>query len=352
MATASTANSPWRGCWKHLGKEVFVRERRSVRPTGDFLLAGILQGYDPTVGSRRKAVWWWSPTVTSRIVSVKRSQRQIEGLEVLVIRPSTRRSVVRNDPVHRSPVLFDHAGHQHIFHTLGVEINEQVAQHLFFGLLPIQVSSVSSVPHRGETLRMAAELWTPGLSQRCLRRYDRGRDFDSIKYLARLIDRTEPMFDGKIMVSHETEEDVKEFDPQNVRAMPLYSALLSVKGVQAVVYFKLPAPGKVGDRLPRFPRQFRRCRRHRRGAGAEAIRKRLEQPWKVPYESIRAGDRRDQETAGVDFRSNTSLPISFIRHVMYIPGSCIEGFWHNPSCTFSINHKERYMKWTNSQKRS
>lgn len=135
---------------------------------------------------------------------------------------------------------------QHLYHTMGVEINEQVAQHLFFGFATDTGFFRFIGPNRGETLRMAGELVDIGVSPNDV--YDEmtgGKSFASVKYLARLIDRTEPLFDGKIMVSHETVEDVKEFNQADRPSDALYAALLSVKGVQAVLFFKIPDEGKV-----------------------------------------------------------------------------------------------------------
>lgn len=135
---------------------------------------------------------------------------------------------------------------QHIYHTMGIGITEQVAQHLFFGFATDTGFFRFIGPNRGETLRMAGELVDAGVSPNDV--YDEmtgGKSFDSVKYLARLIDRTEALFDGKIMVSHETEEDIKEFNPADRPSDALYSALLSVKGVQAVLFFKIPSEGKV-----------------------------------------------------------------------------------------------------------
>ncbi len=172
--------------------------------------------------------------------------KQIEGLEILVIDHhsagvpfGTHHYII---PQSYSTTLVI----QHLYHTLGIEITEQVAQHLFFGFATDTGFFRFIGPNRGETLRMAAELVDAGVSPNDV--YDEmtgGKNFDSLKYLARLIDRTEILFDGKIMVSRETEEDLKEFNPADRPSDALYASLLSVKGVQAVLFFKIPAEGKV-----------------------------------------------------------------------------------------------------------
>lgn len=230
---------------EHLGKEVFVANAGPFdRPEISYWQAFFKDTIPQSVLDEKPLVVVTDCSSRDRIGEALATQ--IEGLEVLVIdhhsAGASFGSIRYIVPQSYSTTLVI----QHIFHTLGVEINEQVAQHLFFGFATDTGFFRFIGPHRGETLRMAAELVDAGVSPNDV--YDDmtgGRSFDSIKYLARLIDRTEPMFDGKIMVSHETEEDVKEFDSAERPSDALYSALLSVKGVQAVVFFKLPAPGKV-----------------------------------------------------------------------------------------------------------
>ncbi len=135
---------------------------------------------------------------------------------------------------------------QHLYETLGVTINEQVARHLFFGFATDTGFFRYIAAERGETLRMAADLVDAGVSPNEV--YDEmtgGKELASIKYLARLIERTETLFDGKILVSHETEGDVEEFGSDHRPSDALYAALLSVRGVQAVLFFKISDSGKV-----------------------------------------------------------------------------------------------------------
>lgn len=65
-----------------------------------------------------------------------------------------------------------------------------------------------------------------------------GRPFSSVKFLAVMIDRTELLYGGRLLVSHEEESDIDEYG-ENARASDeLYNQLLSVEGVNVVVLFK------------------------------------------------------------------------------------------------------------------
>lgn len=128
---------------------------------------------------------------------------------------------------------------QHMYVSLGVEIDESAAEHLFFGFATDTGFFRFIGPGRGETLRMAADLVDAGVSPNEI--YNRmmgGRSIESIQYLAALIDRIESFHDGKVLLVEDRREDMLRFGEQNRPSDALYASLLSVDGVQMVILIK------------------------------------------------------------------------------------------------------------------
>ncbi|AEC02020.1 DHH family phosphoesterase [Parasphaerochaeta coccoides] len=128
---------------------------------------------------------------------------------------------------------------QHLFVHLGVEIDNFAAEHLFFGFATDTGFFRFIGPGRGETLRMAADLVDAGVSPNEI--YDRmtgGRPIESIQYLAALIARIESFYDGKVLLVEDSKEDMVRFGEQNRPSDALYAALLSIDGVQMVIFIK------------------------------------------------------------------------------------------------------------------
>nr|WP_321263334.1 DHH family phosphoesterase [uncultured Sphaerochaeta sp.] len=126
-----------------------------------------------------------------------------------------------------------------LYKALDVEISQEIAEHLFFGFATDSGFFRFINAYRGETLRLAAELVDLGVSPNVMNdRMTGGKSFGYIKYLGKLIDRSESLFDGKVMISSSCLEDSKQFITTDKPSDSLYTMLLSVQGVEVVLFFK------------------------------------------------------------------------------------------------------------------
>ena len=126
-----------------------------------------------------------------------------------------------------------------LYKALDVEISQEIAEHLFFGFATDSGFFRFINAYRGETLRLAAELVDLGVSPNVMNdRMTGGKSFGYIKYLGKLIDRSESLFDGKVMISSSCLEDSKQYITTDKPSDSLYTMLLSVQGVEVVLFFK------------------------------------------------------------------------------------------------------------------
>ena len=127
----------------------------------------------------------------------------------------------------------------HLFKTLEIEITEEIAEHLFFGFATDTGFFRFINAFRGETLRMAAELVDLGVSPNMINtKMTGGKNLSYVKYLGKLIDRSESHFEGKLMSSISYLTDNQQFVTTDKPSDALYSMLLSIKGVEVVLFFK------------------------------------------------------------------------------------------------------------------
>ncbi|WP_320127441.1 DHH family phosphoesterase [uncultured Sphaerochaeta sp.] len=126
-----------------------------------------------------------------------------------------------------------------LYEAMGVEISKDIAEHLFFGFATDTGFFRFLNAHRGETLRMVADLVDLGVSPNMMNdKMNGSKSFGYVKYLGKLIDRSESHFSGKLMTSCSYLCDSKEYITTDKPSDALYSMLLSVKGVQVVLFFK------------------------------------------------------------------------------------------------------------------
>ncbi|MBI9095716.1 MAG: DHH family phosphoesterase [Sphaerochaeta sp.] len=126
-----------------------------------------------------------------------------------------------------------------LYKALAIEITEEVAEHLFFGFATDTGFFRFINAYRGETLRMAAELVDLGVSPNMINtKMTGGKNLSYIKYLGKLIDRSEPHLEGKLMTSCSYLSDNGQFITTDKPSDALYSMLLSIKDVQVVLFFK------------------------------------------------------------------------------------------------------------------
>ena len=127
----------------------------------------------------------------------------------------------------------------HLYKTMDLPITGEIAEHLFFGFATDSGFFRFLGPYRGETLRMAAELVDLGVSPNAmLDRMSGGKSEGYVKYLGKLIDREESFFDGKLMTSSSYLKDKRTFSTSDKPSDALYGLLLSISGVEMVLYFK------------------------------------------------------------------------------------------------------------------
>ncbi|AEV28628.1 exopolyphosphatase-like enzyme [Sphaerochaeta pleomorpha str. Grapes] len=126
-----------------------------------------------------------------------------------------------------------------LYQALGVEISKEIADHLFFGFATDTGFFRFINAHRGETLRMVADLVDIGVSPNMMSdKMTGGKSLGYVKYLGKLIDRSESHIGGKLMISSSYLSDSKEYITTDKPSDTLYSMLLSIKGVQVVLFFK------------------------------------------------------------------------------------------------------------------
>lgn len=126
-----------------------------------------------------------------------------------------------------------------VYKALDIVITEEVAEHLFFGFATDTGFFKFINAYRGETLRMAAELVDLGVSPNMMNtKMTGGKNLSYVKYLGKLIDRSEAHFGGKLMTSCSFLTDNGQFITTDKPSDALYTMLLSIKGVQVVLFFK------------------------------------------------------------------------------------------------------------------
>jgi len=126
-----------------------------------------------------------------------------------------------------------------VFKALEIEITTEIAEHLFFGFATDTGFFRFINAYRGETLRMAAELVDLGVSPNMMNtRMTGGKNLSYVKYLGKLIDRSESHFEGKLMTSTSILTDSEQYITTDKPSDALYSMLLSIKDVEVVLFFK------------------------------------------------------------------------------------------------------------------
>ncbi|MGE4585041.1 MAG: bifunctional oligoribonuclease/PAP phosphatase NrnA [Sphaerochaeta sp.] len=126
-----------------------------------------------------------------------------------------------------------------LYKALDVEISQEIAEHLFFGFATDSGFFRFINAYRGETLRLAAELVDLGVSPNVMNdRMTGGKSLGYVKYLGKLIDRSESYYDGKLMISSSCLSDRDTYITTDKPSDLLYTMLLSVKGVEVVIFFK------------------------------------------------------------------------------------------------------------------
>lgn len=122
--------------------------------------------------------------------------------------------------------------------TVG-EIPQNVAEYLFFGLSTDTGYFRFLNETSAEVFRQAARLVESGANPRTI--YDEmtaGKAYSTRKLLGLMLGRAERKFGNKLIVTYETMEDTKKLGQEGRDSDALYSLLLSVEDVEAVLFVR------------------------------------------------------------------------------------------------------------------
>ena len=121
---------------------------------------------------------------------------------------------------------------------------EEEAQHLFFGLATDTGFFRHLDATGGDSFRAAAELVDAGCSPKeaFLKMYG-NRPFEARRLLGRLLGRCRTLFDGRLLYTWETLDDLKSFGTESRDSDMLYQLLLGTQGCQAAVVIREESPG-------------------------------------------------------------------------------------------------------------
>ncbi len=126
-----------------------------------------------------------------------------------------------------------------LYKALEVPLTHEIAEHIFYGFATDTGYMKFIGPYRGETFHLVAELIEAGVSPNEVSTMMEGtHSLSSRKYLARLIESSYLLLEGSVLVVKETKEEFGEFAKEDRPTDTLYAQMLSVEGVQAVLYFK------------------------------------------------------------------------------------------------------------------
>ena len=123
--------------------------------------------------------------------------------------------------------------------ALGLELNREEAELLFFGLCT-DTGFFRHVDEGGaETFEAAAALIRAGANPKAaFAAIHGGQSFNSRKFLGHILARAESFFGGKLIVSSEDHAEIRQFGLESRDSDTLYQLLLSVKAVEAIVILR------------------------------------------------------------------------------------------------------------------
>lgn len=128
---------------------------------------------------------------------------------------------------------------QQIYEKILGPLPKQTAEYLFFGLSTDTGYFRFLNSDSAEVFRQAARLVEAGADPR--RTYDEmtgGKPYSTRKLLGIMLDRVERRYNNKLAVTYETMDDTKKWGQEGRDSDALYSLLLSVDGVEAVLFVR------------------------------------------------------------------------------------------------------------------
>ncbi len=175
----------------------------------------------------------------SRIGSLSKS---VEGLTTIVLdhhqsslNVGWKYSYIFTDSVSTTLLI------QKLYEEFKVEINEEIAQNLFFGFATDSGFFKFVSKFNGTAIKMAGDLVNKGADPRfTFASMSGGKSFEYIKNLSKLIDRTKFVCDNQVAISYYYKTDIGECPSDSY-----YGQLLSVENTKAIVLFKEVADNKV-----------------------------------------------------------------------------------------------------------
>lgn len=128
---------------------------------------------------------------------------------------------------------------QQIYEKMIGKLPKQTAEYLFFGLSTDTGYFRFLNSESAEVFKAAARLVEAGANPRTT--YDKitgGKPYSTRKLLGIMLNRVERRYNNKLAVTYETMEDTKEWGQEGRDSDSLYSLLLSVDGIEAVLFIR------------------------------------------------------------------------------------------------------------------
>lgn len=128
---------------------------------------------------------------------------------------------------------------QQLYEKLVGPLDKDTAQILFFGLCTDTGYFRFLEENSSDIFMAAARMVEAGVSPR--NTYDiitNGKPFSTRKLLGVLLERSTQYYDGKLIITYETQEDTRRYGGEGRDSDSLYQLLLSCMGVEAVVFIR------------------------------------------------------------------------------------------------------------------
>ncbi|MDC7220469.1 MAG: bifunctional oligoribonuclease/PAP phosphatase NrnA [Spirochaetales bacterium] len=135
---------------------------------------------------------------------------------------------------------------QDIIEASPLEITEEEAEYIFFGFCT-DTDYFRHLEHiHHDVFPKIHRLMKRGISPTDFhRRIYSGRSLTSQKHLGKVLNRTESLFDGKLLFTWELREDFAEYGDEERDSGTLYKQLQSVRGALIVIVAKESRPGEL-----------------------------------------------------------------------------------------------------------
>jgi phosphoesterase RecJ-like protein len=132
-----------------------------------------------------------------------------------------------------------------VIEALGLHPTKEEAELLLFGLCT-DTGFFRHVDSDGtETFHHAARMIEAGASpKQAFNMIHGGKSFNSRKLMGNILSRAETFFEGRLIISYETYEDVCQFGFESRDSDGLYQLLLSIAGVEAIALLRQETPEK------------------------------------------------------------------------------------------------------------